>query len=102
MIERLIGAEGAGWASLSPATRNTTRHSGPSEKRTPTSKMRPMNKPPIKRFQWFSYERAPVGTFGPFGPIEAHDAAEARRIAAARAARSGLHLDRVEPQKEKK
>jgi hypothetical protein len=50
-----------------------------------------------QRFNWYSYERASVGTFGPFGPIEARDESEARRIAAARAARSGLHLDRVEP-----
>ena len=48
------------------------------------------------RWQFWTYERAPVGIFGPFGPIEARSSAEARRIAGARAARWGVHVDRVE------
>ena len=50
---------------------------------------------PAHRWQWFSVEVAPVGVHGPFGPFTARSFGEAQRIAEARAASSGLTLDRI-------
>lgn len=48
------------------------------------------------RWQFYTVECAPVGTHGPFGPYSAADEEMAARIAAARAAHSGLTVARIE------